>query len=207
MNNPYKFSNADTEYLACNMRLDPRLNGEQIELRNYNYDLVIGVSIGVSIGEDEERRCQAFRYSFDDLSPSLKLVHDGFETHEEFLDWIIATTQDRVRKWIDSVTPVKMTREQYDALTNTPLSKQVGGSHYKDFEIQPVEFIHMNGLGFCAGNVVKYVCRHKAKGGREDLLKARHYLDLLLELEYGDDPEAPAAAGQRPVEEVRGESP
>lgn len=61
---------------------------------------------------------------------------------------------------------------------------QVGGSHYKDFPIQPGEFIHRNSIGFLEGNVIKYVCRHKAKAGRIDLLKARHYIDLLLEWEY-----------------------
>ena len=51
--------------------------------------------------------------------------------------------------------------------------------HY-DFEIQPVEYITKNGLGFCEGNVVKYISRWKQKNGREDLLKARHYIDILL---------------------------
>jgi hypothetical protein len=60
---------------------------------------------------------------------------------------------------------------------------QVGGSHYL-MPIQPVEFIQKNGLGFCEGNVIKYVCRHKKKNGLQDLLKARHYIDLLIELEY-----------------------
>lgn len=60
---------------------------------------------------------------------------------------------------------------------------QVGGSHYKDFAIQPAEFIHKNGIGFIAGNVIKYTCRYKNKNGVEDLKKARHYLDLLIELE------------------------
>jgi hypothetical protein len=63
-------------------------------------------------------------------------------------------------------------------------SKQVGGSHYRDFAIQPAEFIHRNGIGFLAANVIKYVCRYKAKNGRQDLEKARHYIDLLLEFEY-----------------------
>jgi len=62
--------------------------------------------------------------------------------------------------------------------------KQVGGSHYKDFAIQPAEFIHRNGIGFMPGNVIKYVCRHKAKNGPQDLEKALHYLQLLMELEY-----------------------
>ena len=67
-----------------------------------------------------------------------------------------------------------------------PSEDQVGGSHYKDFVIQPAEFIHKNKLSFLVGNVIKYCCRYGAKGGKTDLLKARHYIDLLIELEYGD---------------------
>lgn len=63
------------------------------------------------------------------------------------------------------------------------LEVQMGGSHYKDKAIQPVEYIHANGLGFCEGNVVKYVTRWKGKGGVADLEKARHYLDILIQLE------------------------
>lgn len=60
---------------------------------------------------------------------------------------------------------------------------QVGGDHYRDQKLQPIEYILANGLGFCEGNVVKYVTRYKAKGGVEDLKKARHYLDFLIESE------------------------
>jgi len=67
------------------------------------------------------------------------------------------------------------------------LDKQVSGSHYKDKGIQPIVYIHANDLGFCAGNVVKYVTRYKTKGGAADIKKAIHYLELLLELEYKDD--------------------
>jgi hypothetical protein len=67
------------------------------------------------------------------------------------------------------------------------LDKQVSGSHYKDKGIQPIVYIHANNLGFCAGNVVKYVTRYKTKGGAADIKKAIHYLELLLELEYKDD--------------------
>ena len=63
------------------------------------------------------------------------------------------------------------------------LKVQVGGSHYKDFPVQPVEFIHRNNMGFIQGNVVKYVCRYKAKNGIEDLKKAQHYLQMLIEME------------------------
>lgn len=64
-----------------------------------------------------------------------------------------------------------------------PLNVQVAGDHYKDLPIQPVEFIHANGIGFFEGNVIKYVSRWRAKGGVKDLEKARHYIDLLIELE------------------------
>jgi hypothetical protein len=63
--------------------------------------------------------------------------------------------------------------------------KQVSGNHYKDFNIQPVEFINANGIGYLEGNVIKYVCRWRKKNGLEDLDKAIHYLELLKEL-YND---------------------
>ena len=66
---------------------------------------------------------------------------------------------------------------------------QVGGDHYKCFKIQPVEFIEKNNLSFCQGNVIKYVTRFKDKNGIEDLKKAKHYIDLLIEMEYGGEKE------------------
>jgi hypothetical protein len=65
------------------------------------------------------------------------------------------------------------------------LELQVGGNHYKDMAIQPVEFITANNLGFLEGNVVKYICRHHAKNGAEDIKKAIHYCELLLATKYG----------------------
>lgn len=70
-----------------------------------------------------------------------------------------------------------------NAKESSAFDRQEGGNHYKNCPIQPVEYIEANGLGFCAGNVVKYVTRYKAKNGVEDLRKARHYLDLLIEIE------------------------
>jgi hypothetical protein len=64
---------------------------------------------------------------------------------------------------------------------NNPLTEQVGGSHYKTMKIQPIEFILANELPFCEGNVVKYICRYKQKGGVEDLNKVIHYARLLIE--------------------------
>lgn len=77
-----------------------------------------------------------------------------------------------------SSLPVTMEEDEaFGALT-----KQVGGSHYKDKGIQPIIYIHANELGFCEGNVVKYVTRWRDKNGVADLRKAIHYLELLIEL-------------------------
>ena len=59
--------------------------------------------------------------------------------------------------------------------------KQVGGNHYKNYEIQPVEFIIKNNIGFVEGNIIKYVLRFKEKGGAVDLEKAKHYIELLID--------------------------
>ena len=71
-----------------------------------------------------------------------------------------------------------------DALTPaSALSKQEGGSHYKKLKIQPIEYIHANGIPFAEGCAIKYLTRWRDKGGVEDLKKARHFIDLLIELE------------------------
>jgi hypothetical protein len=63
----------------------------------------------------------------------------------------------------------------------SPLDVQIGGSHYKGLAMQPVQFSNIAALGFCEGNVVKYLCRWRKKNGLEDIDKVRHYLELLLE--------------------------
>lgn len=64
------------------------------------------------------------------------------------------------------------------------LSIQVGGDHYKNMAIQPVEFCMKNNLNFCVSSAIKYLCRYKNKNGVEDLRKAQHFIDLLIEFEY-----------------------
>jgi len=59
--------------------------------------------------------------------------------------------------------------------------KQIGGNHYLKYKIAPVEFIIKNNIGFVEGNVIKYILRFKEKGGVEDLLKAKHYIELLID--------------------------
>jgi hypothetical protein len=70
---------------------------------------------------------------------------------------------------------------KWGAVENKSLEKQVGGSHYKNMSIQPVEFILANELGFCEGNIIKYTCRYKQKGGVQDLEKVIHYTQMLID--------------------------
>lgn len=66
---------------------------------------------------------------------------------------------------------------------SSSLNVQIDGSHYKSLAIQPVQYIHSNKIGYLEGNVIKYVTRWRDKGGIADLEKAKHYIDLLIELE------------------------
>ena len=62
---------------------------------------------------------------------------------------------------------------------------QIGGTHYSEFAIQPTEYITKNKLGWYEGNCVKYISRHKLKGGADDIRKVIHYAQMLLESTYG----------------------
>ena len=64
--------------------------------------------------------------------------------------------------------------------------KQIGGDHYSKMPIQPAHYSHVNCLGFIAGSVIKYVSRYKSKNGRQDLEKAIHFIEMLIEAEYPD---------------------
>lgn len=68
--------------------------------------------------------------------------------------------------------------------SDNPMDKQIGGNHYKDMAIQPVEFCMKNNLNFCVSSAIKYLCRYKNKNGKQDLEKARHFIDLLIQMEY-----------------------
>ena len=72
---------------------------------------------------------------------------------------------------------------------SNPYETQVGGNHYKDMKIQPSEFINKNKLQFAEGNAIKYICRHASKGQEQDLEKAKHYIDMIIDRDYGDDAE------------------
>ena len=64
--------------------------------------------------------------------------------------------------------------------------KQVGGNHYQSMKIQPSEFINKNNLPFAEGNAIKYLCRHKQKGQKQDLEKAIHYCQMAIDRDYSE---------------------
>jgi hypothetical protein len=74
------------------------------------------------------------------------------------------------------------------------LDVQVDGDHYKSLKIQPMEYAHANDLDWYQGEIVKYITRFRNKGGKKDLEKIIHLVQVLIELEYPDT----TAIGQPP---------
>ena len=69
-------------------------------------------------------------------------------------------------------------------MTSKVYNKQIGGTHYKKMKIQPSKFVMENKLLFAEGNVIKYICRHPYKDGKQDLEKAKHFIDMIIERDY-----------------------
>ena len=90
------------------------------------------------------------------------------------------TGHRQIGEWIAIPPPSEL------PASNSPLDHQEGGSHYKNMAIQPIEFSTRNRLGFIEGSVIKRMCRHRLKGKAQDIRKAIHELETLLELEYGE---------------------
>lgn len=82
---------------------------------------------------------------------------------------------------LQGISPMEVVNNYHEAKDKPdPFKNQVGGGHYKSMKIQPIEFVLANELGFCEGNIIKYTCRYKQKGGKEDLKKVIHYAELLI---------------------------
>ena len=79
------------------------------------------------------------------------------------------------------VPPNAMSIPERAMYNTSALDTQVGGGHYKDMKIQPVEFIVANNIPYREANVIKYTARHKSKNGIEDIKKAIHYLEMIME--------------------------
>lgn len=92
-----------------------------------------------------------------------------------------------IEDWTDEMySDMEMKNNVEAAKVIKAIQKQVAGNHYKDMVIQPIEYIHKNGIGFCEGAAIKYLSRWKSKGGVEDLKKAIHMIELLIEMDDGE---------------------
>lgn len=119
-----------------------------------------------------------------DTQYEIHWVNSSGEHRNDLKDRTWVQGQLNIGEWyyIDQATPVHIEEKPQSAL-----DKQVSGNHYKDCGIQPIEYIHANGLSYLEGNVIKYTTRHSKKNGKQDILKAIHYLELILEMEYKDE--------------------
>lgn len=114
----------------------------------------------------------------------VKAFYDGDEGYEIGVSGFSSTFQ--TGEYYDSIKLYERTAQKPDAVSpkQTALEKQVSGDHYKDFKIQPVEYIYANNIPFLEANVIKYTSRHRAKNKAADIKKAIHCLELILQMEY-----------------------
>jgi hypothetical protein len=106
---------------------------------------------------------------------------------EEDRGWSQESYRDYMKRRDAEENLLKKGTYEYEYEYSKPSDKQIGGSHYKDCVIQPVDYIVKNNLDFLEGNVVKYITRHKTKNGIEDIRKVIHYAELILEKKYGKE--------------------
>ena len=120
------------------------------------------------------------KWTFEDNHAKLYADMINFEEQQN-----MGMMDDAIRKTVEETDFIK-TDLKKEAMKAT--LKQVGGNHYKDCKIQPIEFIVGNDLTFCEGNAIKYITRHRRKGeGAKDIEKAIHYLEMILETEYNEE--------------------
>ena len=81
--------------------------------------------------------------------------------------------------------------------------KQVGGNHYRKYKLQPSQFVTENKLLYPEGCVIKYVIRHQDKGGKQDLEKAKHMIDMIIERDYEEEKEKQETSQDKWVEGYR----
>lgn len=144
------------------------------------------------MGSPENVSCSTCKYRTKSANSSPCVSCYKYESWEAPLS---APTMEEVKPQLSFGNKVPPTMEiahaeidaaQLEERVLSALNTQVGGGHYKQFPIQPIEFTFKNNLNFLQGNIIKYACRYKDKNGKEDLEKVIHYAQLLIELEYGD---------------------
>lgn len=113
---------------------------------------------------------------------------DGIDLSHDIL-WVRPTQpealpfiDDNPQSLNDQYAEIEEVRQHKSSAWDT----QVGGNHYKQFKIQPMQFALENKLDAAQQNIIKYIMRHSFKNGKQDLEKAKHYVDLMIEFYYGD---------------------
>jgi hypothetical protein len=113
------------------------------------------------------------------IPPDDSIIFAGGGGYETKHGLVCSTTCAReIEKLEFPLSPEKLKHRK------SALNVQVGGQHYKEMAIQPIEFCHKNHMGACETMAIKYISRHKVKDGKKDLEKAIHSIQLLIELEY-----------------------
>ena len=87
---------------------------------------------------------------------------------------------------MSSLDLFKEWKEKYGGHMSDAYKKQIGGTHYQNFKIQPSKFVIENELLYPEGCVIKYILRHRLKGKKQDLEKAKHFIDMIIERDYSD---------------------
>ena len=120
-----------------------------------------------------------------DAEPCGSCTAESMNGKDRFSKWVAFDVFKNIDNHGEAMVARQIPEPQYDPkdVAFNALDVQVAGSHYKKHGIQPVEYIHTNKIGYFEGNVIKYVTRWRDKGGIADLEKAKHYIDLLIELE------------------------
>lgn len=134
---------------------------------------------GEEFGVDGSHVCQRNRQRAHENTP-IKLHEFPADHNGALLSPCRGKNCGTLNGWLHSA---ECFAEHEASINGQALGKQVSGDHYKKLKIQPIEYIHANGIPFAEGNVIKYVTRWRDKGGLKDLEKAKHFIELLIELE------------------------
>lgn len=132
-------------------------------------------------------------HMIDSFTRSYSTAQDVSAASENPLLCVIVENEQKIAKLVEYPPEAEATAPSWNLdgsraadIPVSTLKNQVDGTHYKQMAIQPVEYCHKNGIDFLEGSVIKYVSRYKQKNGAKDLRKAIHFLQILLELEYGE---------------------
>ncbi len=92
---------------------------------------------------------------------------------------------------------LKLNMKKKVSNSSSSYDQQIGGSYYLKYKIQPSKFVVENKLLFPEGSAIKYICRHSKKDGKQDLLKAIHFIEMIIERDYSNQPKESWVEGYR----------